>query len=186
MRKDIEMSAGLPATGLGGALYLFLIIWMLLRLLVSTARGDRVEASQWKFISKMVVMAITMVAVTIGEIMLINGARTLAISIMPALANSLKPPSNSFTAVMAAVPFALLPLVMGCLQVLRLAVGGVTAERAGKTTLEERRLLALQESDIGSQQPNARSGEWLGADQEAHSLTSVATRPLREFAVHNV
>jgi hypothetical protein len=186
MRKDIEMSAGMPATGLAGALYLLLIIWMLLRQLVSTARGVSSEASQWLFISKMVVMAITMVAVAIGEMMLINGARTLAISNIPALANLLKPPSNSFMVVMAATPFALLLLIMGCLQVLRLAVGGVTAHQARKTRFEGRRLLARRESDIGSQQLNARSGECLSADQEAHSLTSVATRPLREYALHNV
>ena len=180
------MSAGMPATGLAGALYLLLIIWMLLRQLVSTARGDSSEASQWQFTSKMVVMAITMVAVAIGEMMLINDARTMAISNMPALANLLKPPSHSVMVVMAAMPFALLLLIMGCLQVLRLAVGGVTAERARKMTPEGLHLSARRESDIDSQQLNARSGEWLGADQEAHSLTSVATRPLRECAVHNV
>jgi len=183
MRKDIEMSAGMPATGLAGALYLLLIIWMLLRQLVSTARGDSSEASQWQFTSKMVVMAITMVAVAIGEMMLINDARSMAISSMPAVANLLKPPSHSVMVVMAAMPFALLLLILGCLQVLRLAVGGVTAERA---TPEGHRLLVRRESDIDSQQLNARSGEWLGADQEAHSLTSVATRPLRECALHNV
>jgi hypothetical protein len=177
MRKDIEMSAGMPATGLAGALYLLLIIWMLLRQLVSAARGVSSEASQWQFTSKMVVMAITMVAVAIGEMMLINDARTLAISNIPALATVLKPPSNSFMVAMAAMPFALLLLIMGFLQVLRLAVG----ERPP----EGLRLLA-RESDTGSQQLNARSGDWRGTDQEAHSLTLVATRPLRECALHNV
>jgi hypothetical protein len=186
MRKDIEMSAGMPATGLAGALYLLLIIWMLLRQLVSTARGDSAEASQWQFTGKMVVMAITMVAVAIGEMMLINGARTLAISNLPALASLLKPPSNSFMVAMTAMPFVLLLLIMGFLQVLRLTVGGVTAERARKTTPEGHRLLARRESGIASQQLNGRSGDWLGADQEAYSLTSVATRPLRQCALRNV
>ena len=180
------MSAGMPATGVAGALYLLLIIWMLLRQLVSTARGDSSEASQWQFTSKMVVMAITMVAVAIGEMMLINDARTMAISNMPAVANLLKPPSNSLMVVMAAMPFALLLLIMGCLQVLRLSVGGVTADHARKTTLEGCRPLARWEGAIASQQLNAGSGHWLGANQEAHSLTSVATRPLRECTVHNV
>jgi hypothetical protein len=122
MRKDIEMSAGLPATGVGGALYLLLIFWMLFRQLVSNGRGDSSEASQWPFTCKMVVMAIAMVAVTIGELMLIDSARTLAISNMPALAHYLTPRSNSFVVVMAAMPFILLPLLMACLHCSRLAI----------------------------------------------------------------
>jgi hypothetical protein len=129
MRRDIEMSAGLPATGIGGALYLLLIIWMLSRQLASTARGDSSEASKWPFIMKMVVIAITMATVAIGEIILINGARTLAISNMPALANFLTPPSNSFIVVMAAMPFILLLLLIACLHSLRLAVGAAKTKR---------------------------------------------------------
>jgi hypothetical protein len=123
MRKDIEMSAGLPATGVGGALYLLLIFWMLSQQLGSTVRSDSSEASQWPFICKMVAIAITMVAVTIGELMLIDGARALAVSKMPVLANYLTSRSNSFVVVMAAMPFILLPVLMACLHCLRLALG---------------------------------------------------------------
>jgi hypothetical protein len=130
MRKDIEMSAGLPATGLGGALYLLLIVWMLFRQVASTARGDSFNASQWRFIIKMVLIATTMVAVTIGEVMLFNGARTLAISNIPVLANFLIPRSNLFVLLMASIPFILLPLVMLSLHVLRLAIGIPKTERA--------------------------------------------------------
>jgi hypothetical protein len=124
MRKDTEMSAGLPATGIGGVLYLLLIVWMLSRQLVRYARGDATEASEWPFTIRMVVIAVTMVTVAIGEIMLINGARTLVISNIPTLANFLTPPSNSFIVVMAAMPLGLLLLLMACLHSLRLAVGG--------------------------------------------------------------
>jgi hypothetical protein len=125
------MSAGLPATGLGGALYLVLIIWMLSRQLASTARGNRSEASQWPFTGKMVVVAMTMVAVAIGETMLIYGARKLAISNMPALANVLTPRPTSFIVVMAAMPFILLVPLMACLHCLRLAFGVTKPKRQG-------------------------------------------------------
>jgi len=115
------MSAGLPASGIGGALYLILIIWMLLRGLTKPGRSTNSASSQWPFIAKMIAMAIVMVAVVIGERMLIHGALELVVSYVPALSRFVKPPSVSFI-VMATIPFVLLMLLMACVHALRFVV----------------------------------------------------------------
>jgi hypothetical protein len=101
------MSAGLPATGLGGALYLLLIVWMLLRQLTRTANGISSESSRWPLIGKMVFVSLAMVLVVLGEVYI------------PGLAKFAIIPSGSFVLLMAAVPFVVLLMLIACLHFLR-------------------------------------------------------------------
>jgi hypothetical protein len=73
------MSAGLPATGVGGALYLLLIVWMVLRELTRPTNGNHSVPSRWPFIGTMVAISIVMVVVLLGERFLIHGALKLAV-----------------------------------------------------------------------------------------------------------
>jgi len=66
------MSAGLPATGIGGALYLLLIVWMVLRELARPANGNCSAPSRWPFIGKMAAISLVMVIVLLGERLLIQ------------------------------------------------------------------------------------------------------------------
>jgi hypothetical protein len=116
------MSAGLPATGVGGALYLLLVIWMVLRELTGPAKGNHSARSRWPFIGKMVAISLVMVVVVLGERLLIQGVLKVAVEHMPGLAMYATLPSGSFVLLMAAMPFILLLLLMTCLHVLRLAL----------------------------------------------------------------
>src|SRR5260370_39014656 len=116
------MSAGLPATGVGGALYLFLIVWMLLRELTRTATGPSSDRSRWPIIGKMEFILLAMVVVALGERLLINSALELAALYIPGLAKFLIVPSVSSVLFMAASPFVVLLLIMGCLHGLRLSL----------------------------------------------------------------
>ena len=116
------MSAGLPATGIGGALYLLLIVWMLLRELARPRNVSRSGPSRWPFIGKMVAISIVMVVVLLGERFLIHGVLKVAVTHMPGLAMYATVPSGSFVLLMAAMPFILLLLLMACLHVLRLSL----------------------------------------------------------------
>ena len=116
------MSAGLPATGVGGALYLLLIVWMLLREFRLTATGANSDLSRWPFIGKMISISLVMVVVLLGERLLINGALSLAVLYMPGLVKFATVPSGSFVLLMAAMPFVVLLLIMSCLHGLRLCL----------------------------------------------------------------
>jgi hypothetical protein len=116
------MSAGLPATGVGGALYLLLIVWMLLRELTRTATGPSSDRPRWPFIGKMVFILLAMVVAVLGERLLVNGALESAALYIPGLAKFLIVPSVSFVLLMGAMPFVILLLIMGCLHGLRLCL----------------------------------------------------------------
>src|SRR6476619_3314760 len=116
------MSAGLPATGIGGALYLLLIVWMVLRELPRPANGNCSAPSRWPFIGKMVAISLVMVIVLLGERLVIQDILKVAVAYMPGLAIYATVPSGSFVLLMAAMPFILLLLLMACLHVLRLSL----------------------------------------------------------------
>jgi hypothetical protein len=113
------MSAGLPALALGGALYLLLIVWMLVRGLLKTASFDRSAPSQWPFVGKMVFVLLAMVVVVLGERVLIKYALELAILYIPWLTKFRIVSSTSFVALMVLLPFIILLLIVGCLHGLR-------------------------------------------------------------------
>lgn len=121
------MSAGLPSTGIGSALYFVLIIWMFVRHM-GRATINTSNSSQWPYIGKTMAMMAAMVAVSIGESILIYGAFKLTASHMPAPADA----ANVPIVLIIAMPFIILFLLMGCLHVVRLAVGRVTADHARK------------------------------------------------------
>jgi hypothetical protein len=116
------MSAGLPATGLGGALYLLLIVWMLVRELNRSRPVPRSAPSRWPFIRKMLLILFVMVVVLVGERFLIHALLEATVSYVPGLARNARLPSDSFVILMAAMPFILLLLLMAGLHVLRLSL----------------------------------------------------------------
>jgi hypothetical protein len=115
------MSAGLPAAGLGGALYLLLVVWMLLREFSRTTKDLSPERSQWPLIKKMVFVSLAMIVVIIVERLIISNVLKLVVLHIPGLAKFTMPPSTSFVVLMAAMPFVLLLLLIACLHCLRLS-----------------------------------------------------------------
>jgi hypothetical protein len=113
------MSAGLPATALGGALYLLLVVWMVVRELTRTKTNTGSEPSRWPFIGKMVFVWIAMLVVVLGERLLVQSAFELALLYMPGLAKFAMAPSSSLVLFMVAMPFVIIVLIGGCLQLLR-------------------------------------------------------------------
>ena len=116
------MSAGLPATGIGGALYLLLIVWMLVRELNRSGSVPRSAPSRWPFIGKMLLILFVMVMVLVSERFLIHALLEETVSYVPGLARYARLPSDSFVILMAAMPFILLLLIMAGLHVLRLSL----------------------------------------------------------------
>jgi hypothetical protein len=112
------MSAGLPALGLGGAFYLLLIIWMIIRGCVEA----RHRCVPWAFIGKMTLMGGIMVAAVLGEWLVIRKAIELAGAYIPSVTSSALPtPSFSLILLFYSVPFFLLALVLLSLRILRLS-----------------------------------------------------------------
>ena len=111
------MSAGLPGAGLGGALYLLLIVWMLLRELARTTNSS--GYSRWPFVGKMVFVSLAMVLVMLGERLVIRNALELVVLYIPGLAKFTMVRSGSFVLLMAAMPFVILLVLIACLHCLR-------------------------------------------------------------------
>lgn len=112
------MSAGLPSTGIGSALYLALIIWMVVRQVGRVAIKTS-ASSQWPYVGKTTAIAVAMISVGVGESVLIHRAA------MPLSADFAILP----VVCMALMPFILLLLLMACLHFLRLAVGTAKTKR---------------------------------------------------------
>jgi hypothetical protein len=134
------MSAGLPAVGLGGALYLLLIIWMLLRELTGITNGSSSECSRWPFIGKMVFVSLAMVLVILVERLVIKNALQLVVLYIPALAKFTMVPSGLFVLLMAAMPFVILLVLIACLHCLRFS------RRLSKTQPQGRARFARREA----------------------------------------
>ena len=115
------MSAGLPGTGIAGAFYLTLIFWMLLRGLGKNSSRNNTGSPDRTFIRKMVALSILMIAVAIGEIVLLHNLLQKAVLYLPSLATFTKPPSTSMKIAMASMPFLILLVLMAGIQGLRLA-----------------------------------------------------------------
>jgi hypothetical protein len=116
------MSAGLPAAALGGALYLLLIVWMVLRELTRPAIVNP-SASRWPFIRKMAFVSLAMVAVVLGERWLISFVLEWATLYIPGLAKFVIVPSGSFVLLMVSMPFVILLLIVAFLHGLRFSLG---------------------------------------------------------------
>ena len=113
------MSAGLPATGIGGALYMLLIVWMVAREVVRTAPGNSSKSLRWSFIGKMVFIFVGMLLALVGEWLLIQSALELVVLYLPRLEKFVIVPSALFVLVMAASPFAVLCVLVACVHCLR-------------------------------------------------------------------
>jgi hypothetical protein len=116
------MSAGLPVTGLGGAFYLLLILWMVPRELLKQHPTAPLE-SRWRFIGKMTLIALFMVAVFICQGLLIHSAVQYVVSRLPSLAHSMTIPSQSLLIIMAGLPFIVIGLLLSGVHLLRLTLG---------------------------------------------------------------
>src|SRR5689334_13463399 len=134
------MSAGLPAAGLGGALYLLLIVWMLVRELTRTANGLRSD-SRWPLIGKMVFVSVAMVLAIVGERLVISNMLKAVALYMPGLAKFTIVPSGSFVFFMSAMPFVILLMLIACLHCLRFWC------RLSKTQPQGRSHFAWREAD---------------------------------------
>jgi hypothetical protein len=71
MRRDIEMTAGLPGTGIGGIFYLSLAICMPIREFVHTLKGQT-NLKRWSFISIQLLFVFGIVAAMWFELWLLN------------------------------------------------------------------------------------------------------------------
>jgi hypothetical protein len=71
MRKDTEMTAGLPGTGIGGIFYFLLVVCMPIREFFRTLQG-RTTLKRWCFIALQLFFVIGILAAMWGEVWLLN------------------------------------------------------------------------------------------------------------------
>lgn len=108
----LDMSAGLPALGLGGVFYLLLIFWMVVRACSQTQQ----EPVKWGLVGKMSLMGVVMIAVIVCEWLLIREAVHSASAYIPSLQGAT--PSVSFALFLFAIPFILLGLIISSMHII--------------------------------------------------------------------
>ena len=136
------MSAGLPAAGLGGALYLLLVVWMLLREFSRTTKDLGSGHSRWPLIRKMIFVSLAMIVVIVAERLVMSNVLKLVVLHIPGLAKFTPVPSSLFVLLMATMPFVLLLLLIACLHCLRLS------HRIRKTQPQGRSRFAWREAAL--------------------------------------